>query len=145
MAVLAASSLALRAPAPALRPLSAEATENWYGVYSQGRKVGYHHRVRTPSADGFTVASETLTRLSMLGTSQLVRTSLSAETDRSLRPRTFDFHLRASGVDFAITGVARGEELEITSSSLGQRALRTCSVRSRSRRARPFATRCSIR
>jgi len=124
MAVLAASSLRLPAPATALRPLPAEATEQWYGVYSQGRKVGYQHRVRTPSADGFTVQSDTLTRLTMLDTSQLVSTHLIAETDRTLRPRKFDFHLRAGGVDFAVSGAAHADVLEITSTSLGERALR---------------------
>ena len=124
MVALAASSFSLRAPATALRTLPAEATEQWYGVYFHGRKVGYQHRVRRPSADGFTVESDSLTRLTMLDTSQLVGTSLVAETDRTLRPRKFDFHLRAGGVDFAVSGVARGEELEITSTSLGQRTLR---------------------
>ena len=38
MAALAASSLLARGPATALRPLPAEASEQWYGVYSQGRK-----------------------------------------------------------------------------------------------------------
>jgi Transglutaminase-like superfamily len=123
MAVLATSSLSPRAPASAPRPLPAEASEKWYGVYSEGRKVGYQHRVRKPSADGFTVESETQTQLSMLGTSQLVSTRLVAETDRALRPRKFDFQLRAGGVDFAVSGLARGEDLEITSTSLGRRTL----------------------
>ncbi|HUE39904.1 MAG TPA: transglutaminase-like domain-containing protein, partial [Candidatus Binatia bacterium] len=51
-------------------------------------------------------------------------TRLHAETDRALRPRKFDFQLRASGVDFVVSGIARGEDLEITSTSLGPRALR---------------------
>lgn len=124
MAVLAASSFSLRGPATALRPLPAEASEQWYGVYSQGKKVGYQHRVRTPSADGFTVESETVTQLSMLGSSQLVTTRLVAETDRSLRPRKLDFRLRTGSADFVASGVARGEEFEITSPALGQRTMR---------------------
>lgn len=123
MAVLAASSLSLRAPATALRPLPAEASEQWYGVYSQGKKVGYQHRVRTPSTDGFTVESETVTHLSMLGASQLVSTRLVAETDRSLRPRKFDFRLRSGAADFVVSGLARGDQLEITSTALGRRTL----------------------
>jgi hypothetical protein len=124
MVALVASTRSPRSTAPALRPLPAEASEKWYGVYAQGRKVGYQRRVRTPSADGFTVENQTLTQLAMLGTAQLVSTRLVAETDRSLRPRKFDFQLRSDGMDFAVSGVARGEELEITSSTLGKRSLR---------------------
>jgi len=124
MVALVASTWSPRSTVTAVRPLPAEASEKWYGVYSQGRKVGYQRRVRTPSADGFTVESETLTQLAMLGSAQLVSTHLVAETDRSLRPRKFDFQLRSDGVDFAVSGVARGEELEITSSALGKRSLR---------------------
>jgi len=103
MVALVASTWSPRSTVTAVRPLPAEASEKWYGVYSQGRKVGYQRRVRTPSADGFTVENETLTQLAMLGSAQLVSTHLVAETDRSLRPRKFDFQLRSDGVDFAVS------------------------------------------
>ena len=124
MAILAASTSSPRAPVLAIRPLPAEASEQWYGVYTQGRKVGYQHRVRTPSGDGFRIESETLTHFGMLGTAQMVSTQLVADTDRALRPRRFDFRLRSGALDFAISGVARGDDLQITSSTLGPRTLR---------------------
>ena len=124
MAALFASTVSFRGPTTALRPLPAEAAEQWYGVYARGQKVGYSHRTRTPIAEGFNVASDTWTRLSVLGTTQLVTTRLVADTDRSLRLRTFDFHLRSGGVDFAISGAAHGDELLISSTSLGQRNVR---------------------
>lgn len=124
MAALFTSTASLHGPATVLRPLPAEAKEQWYGVYAQGRKVGYSHRTRTPTAEGFTVANDTWTRLGMLGTTQLVITHLVAETDPSLRLRRFDFHLRSGGVDFAISGAADGDALKIRSTSLGPRDVR---------------------
>ena len=58
-----------------------------------------------------------------MGTGQLVRTSLEAETDRSLRLRRFVFHLRSGTIDFTLRGIAQGNELALTSDSPGARAV----------------------
>lgn len=125
MVLLVVRSGALRATPPTPpKPLPAEAKEVWSGIYGGGKKVGYSHRVRKPTADGFTVDSDTQINLAMMGTSQLVRTRLSAETDRSLRLRRFDFHLRSGTIDFAISGSVRGDTLEVESAMLGRQTVR---------------------
>jgi hypothetical protein len=110
-------------PAPA-RPLSPEANERWHGIYGDGKKIGYSHRVRTPTADGFTVGADTQMHLSMMGAAQLVRTRLEADTDRALQLRRFTFRLRSGTIDFTVSGTVRDGTLEVTSSSLGPQTIR---------------------
>jgi transglutaminase superfamily protein len=124
MAVMVYRIQALREPITTVRePLPAESSELWQGIYREGVKVGYSHRRRTPTADGFTVETDTVVHLAMMGTSQVVRTRLEADTDRTLKLRRFDFRLRAGTIDFKLTGRARGAELELSSESLGERSV----------------------
>ncbi|HUE38363.1 MAG TPA: hypothetical protein VMR29_02610, partial [Candidatus Binatia bacterium] len=113
-----------RATAPPPRPLAAQTSERWQGIYGEGKKVGYSHRVRTPTADGFTVTADTQVHLSMMGGAQLVRTRLDADTDRSLRLRRFTFRLRSGSIDFAVSGAVHDEVLEVSSGSLGPQTIR---------------------
>ena len=124
MVALVVRGGAVREPPTPSRPLSAEASEQWHGIYGEGKKIGYSHRVRKPTEDGFSVESNAQMQLSMMGTAQLVRTSLEAETDRSLRLRRFVFHLRSGTIDFTLRGAAQGDELALTSDSLGARTVR---------------------
>ena len=113
-----------RATAPPPRPLAAQTSERWQGIYGEGKKVGYSHRVRAPTADGFAVTADTQVHLSMMGGAQLVRTRLDADTDRSLRLRRFTFRLRSGSIDFAVSGAVHDEVLEVSSGSLGPQTIR---------------------
>jgi hypothetical protein len=105
-------------------PLPATAAEDWQGIYSGGKKVGYAHRVRRPTEDGFAVEHDTLMKLVMMGEPRVVRTHVTAETDRSLALRRFQFELYSKGADFSIRGVATEGGLDLHSSSLGDRSVR---------------------
>jgi hypothetical protein len=117
------SGLLRESPGPA-RPLPPEASERWHGIYGEGKKIGYSHRVRTPTADGFTVDADTQIHLSMMNTAQLVRTRVEADTDRALQLRRFTFRLRSGTIDFAVSGTVHDGMLELTSSTLGAQAIR---------------------
>ena len=110
-------------PAPAPDPVPAETSEEWQGIYAQGSKIGYSHRLRSPSSDGFTVRAETSMALRLMGDSQVVRTRLNADTDRSLRPRRFDFRLSSGTTNFAVSGTIRAETLELVSPAFGRQTI----------------------
>ncbi|MGH7896575.1 MAG: hypothetical protein ACREQQ_01390, partial [Candidatus Binatia bacterium] len=79
MALLVYRNQPPRSPEATVRePLPAERRELWQGIYREGVKVGYSHRLRTPTEDGFRVETETVVHLTMMGTSQTVRTRLNA-------------------------------------------------------------------
>jgi len=124
MVMVARTGGLFREPPATPRPLPAEASERWHGIYGEGKKIGYSHRVRTPTADGFTVDADTRMHLSMMGVPQLVRTVLHADTDRALQLRRFTFRLRSGTIDFTVSGTVHDATLEVTSSSLGPQSLR---------------------
>jgi transglutaminase-like putative cysteine protease len=105
------------------RPVPAEAHEEWRSIYGGGVKVGYAHRVRTPTAEGFLVRSDASLEIRLMDRSQRVRTLIVAETDRALRLRHFDFRLRSGTIDFAISGTVRAGALELDSDTLGRQTI----------------------
>src|SRR5258705_65444 len=113
-----------RATATAPRPVAAEHREEWHGIYRDQQKIGYSHRVRTPTADGFTFESDTSIWLTLMGSSQQVRTRLSAETDRSLVLRHFDFRLRSGTIDFAVAGKVHDGVVDLDSATLGKQTIK---------------------
>jgi transglutaminase superfamily protein len=106
-----------------VRPLPAEPRDEWHAIYAGDRKIGYSHRTRRPTTDGFEIEADTSMQLAMMGTSQTVRTRLSADTDRALVLRRFRFHLRSGTIDFAVDGVVRGGVVAIDSPTLGQQTI----------------------
>src|SRR5207245_368111 len=62
--------------------------------------------------------------LVMMGEPRVVRTHVTADTDRSLALRRFEFELHSKQADFSIRGVATGTGLELHSTSLGDRTIR---------------------
>jgi transglutaminase-like putative cysteine protease len=124
MAALVIRSLPPRAiPAPPSRPLPAEAREDWHSIYSGGAKIGYSHRVRTPTADGFVVRADASMEIRLMNEAQRVRTHIVAETDRALSLRHFAFRLRSGTIDFEISGTVREGTLELVSGTLGKQTL----------------------
>lgn len=124
MALLVARSLPRPEPAaPPSHTLPPESSEQWHGIYGEGRKIGYAHRVRSPTAEGFTIAADSSIELRLMGASQRVRTQLSAETDRRLRLRRFEFRMRSGSIDVSISGVVEDGRLEITSDMLGKQSI----------------------
>ncbi len=111
------------APVAAVREPAHERDEAWHGVYGDGRKVGYSHRVRTPVDGGFRVETDTSIALKLLGSEQPVLTHLSAETDRALRLKSFDFRMRSGPNDVTIAGIVHDGALDISSNKLGKQTI----------------------
>lgn len=94
-------------------PLPREATDEWQGIYSAGKKIGYAHNLRIPTAEGFRLENQALVKLDMLGAARVVRTRVSADTDPRSRLRRFTFELRSGTVEFSASGTASDRELEV--------------------------------
>ena len=60
MIALVVRSGAVREPLTPSRPLPAEASEQWHGIYGEGKKIGYSHRVRDGARNPCARGTETL-------------------------------------------------------------------------------------
>src|SRR4029077_16418736 len=87
--------------------------EEWFGVYRGERKIGYGHRVSTPTAAGYRIEDDTRLVLAMLGTPQSIHTSLVADTDADLGLRRFHFALASPAATFTAAGTSDGKQLEV--------------------------------
>jgi hypothetical protein len=125
MVALAARSGAFsRTPPTTPHEVAAERREDWHGIYRSAQKVGYSHRTRTPTADGFAIASDTSMWIALAGSAQVVHTRLSADTDRSLVLRRFDFRLRSGSIDFEVAGEIHDGVVDLASPTLGRQTIR---------------------
>src|SRR5262249_38682198 len=80
----------------------------WFGVYRGERKIGYGHRVTTPTSTGYRIEDDMRLVLAMLGTAQPVHTSLVADTDARLSLRRFRFTLASPAATFTAGGTSDG-------------------------------------
>src|SRR5438046_787111 len=98
-------------------PAAAEAApgsrEQWFGIYQGERKIGWAHRSTTPTAAGYRLRDESTLALAMLGTSQRLTTSLSAETDETFGLRSFQFRLVSPAATFTASGTSDGRRLDV--------------------------------
>ncbi len=97
---------------PAVSP-SRAGTEEWQGIFSGDKKIGYAVSRQTPTAEGFTLENDAIVRLTMMGEPRVVRTHVTADTDASLRLRRFRFRLRAGTVEFSANGSVTDRGLDV--------------------------------
>ncbi len=111
-------------PVASRQPLPPTADDEWRGIYSGGKKIGYAHRVRRPTSNGFVLEHDAAMKLEMMGEARVVRTHVTAETDPALALRRFEFELDSEGNEFTVRGAVKDGSLEFESSSFGSRTVR---------------------
>lgn len=94
-------------------PLPAGASEEWQGVYGSGKKIGWAHSRRIPTADGFDLENDARVAIEVMGASRVLDTRVTAATDAALHLRRFDFRLVSEGARFAARGTVVGGGLEV--------------------------------
>ena len=124
MVALAVRSGTFSRTPPPRHEVAAERREEWHGIYRAGQKIGYSHRTRTPTADGFAIDSDTSLWLALMGSAQAVHTRLTADTDRTLTLRRFDFRLRSGTIDFQVGGKVHDGVVDLESATLGKQTIR---------------------
>src|SRR5262245_3394886 len=108
----------LPAPATALDELppvagSAAQTDEWFGVYQGGRKIGHTHRTATRTAGGWRYADESRFSLALMGAAQPLTTSLVADTDVDNVVQRVRFSLVSSAATFLASGESDGRRLTV--------------------------------
>lgn len=104
----------LEAAPPPSASRARETSEEWQGIYSGEKKIGYAVSRRRPTADGVAFENDAVVRLTMMGEPSVVRTHVTADTDSGLRLRRFAFRLRSGAVEFSARGSATDRGLEVT-------------------------------
>jgi transglutaminase-like putative cysteine protease len=112
------------APTPiALRSTEriSERIEEWWGVFYRGEKIGYASQIIEPKAQGYEIRDRSELRLRLLGTNQVVSTTLRTDVDSEWALEKFDFELQSNGVRFQASGRFVPGRLEVETFSAGHR------------------------
>jgi len=111
-------------PPPVLVPtVSAitEGTEEWWGIYYRGEKIGYGSHKISPEPGGYLVQDFSLLRLRLLGSVQTVKTRLEMAADSDWALKRFVFDLHSKDVRFQARGRVSGRRLQLEVDSGGYR------------------------
>lgn len=122
----------LQAPPPPIRLKNVaditEPIEEWWGVYFRGEKIGYSNQKITPADHGYRVQNSSLLRLSLLGTTQEVKSRLEMAADSDWALKEFEFDLASSDVRFQARGKVAAKKLELEIESGGHRTRKELSL-----------------
>jgi hypothetical protein len=96
-----------------------EATQEWWGVYYQGEKIGFTSQSIEPNQNGYQLRDESLLRLNLLGTTQRASTRLAMTVDKEWVLKDFDFELLSNDVRFQSRGKVIPGQLQLEIESAG--------------------------
>jgi hypothetical protein len=96
-----------------------EASQEWWGVYYHGEKIGFTSQSIEPNQDGYQLRDESLLRLNLLGTTQRTSTRLAMAVDKEWVLKDFDFELLSNDVRFQSRGKVIPGQLQLEIESAG--------------------------
>ena len=101
-----------------------EPSEEWWGVYYRGEKIGYASQVIAPSSQGYEIRDHSELRLNLLGTSQNATTKVRMHVDAEWALENFDFELQSGEVHFKASGRVAPGRIMVETFSAGHSATR---------------------
>ncbi len=96
-----------------------QATDEWFGIYQKGAKVGYSHTSVRPETETYRIDEESEIDLLTLGTVQHVKTVITSYTTRTFRLKYFDFSLQSEATSMHIKGAVVRKKLILDITTAG--------------------------
>ena len=81
-----------------------EATQEWWGVYYRGDKIGFTSQTIEPNSVGYLLRDDSVLRLNLLGTTQRTWTRLAMNVDKEWVLKDFSFELQSNDTRFKSRG-----------------------------------------
>jgi len=96
------------------------AGDEWFGIYQQGRKIGYAHTSILPEADTYRLSEESQLDILALGSVQRVKTVINSYTTKNFLLKYFDFSMQSESSLMKIKGAVVGKKLVLDIETGGQ-------------------------
>jgi hypothetical protein len=96
------------------------ATDEWFGIYQKGRKIGYAHTQIIPEAETYRLYEESELAILALGSVQQVKTVINSYTTRNFLLKYFDFTMQSDMTTMRIKGAVLGKKLVLDIDTGGQ-------------------------
>lgn len=95
--------------------------EEWYGIYFQGKKIGYASESRKPIPDGYRYHDATRLWLNVSGKEVQAVSTIEALTNRELVLQSFAFELESEQSKISVDGTLKGSRLVLGVDVAGER------------------------
>jgi len=96
------------------------ASEEWFGIYQQGKKIGYAHTQVRPESETYHLYEESELDILALGSTQRVKTIINSYSTRNFLVKYFDFTLQSTMTTMKIKGAVLGKKLVLDIDTGGQ-------------------------
>jgi transglutaminase-like putative cysteine protease len=96
------------------------ATDEWFGIYQQGKKIGYAHSRTIPEAETYHLFEESEMDILALGSVQRVKTIINSYTTKNFLLKYFDFMLQSEMTTMKIKGAVIKKQLVLDIDTGGQ-------------------------
>lgn len=94
--------------------------DEWFGIYQQGRKIGYAHTSVAPEAETYHLYEESQLDILVLGSVQRVKTVINSYTTKNFLLKYFDFTMQSEATSMTIKGAVVGKKLVLDIKTGGQ-------------------------
>jgi hypothetical protein len=101
-----------------------EASEEWWGIFYRGQKIGYASQSIAPKSKGYKLNDFSRLNLNLLGTVQPAETRLEMEANDDWILERFDFALTSKEIGFKARGAVKVNKLILEVDSAGHRSAR---------------------
>ena len=100
----------------------AESSEEWWGVYFRGEKIGYATQTITPTAQGYELRDRSVLNLNLLGSVQPAETKLAMAANQDWILQWFNFELSSRDIAFKARGAVKDNKLTLAVDSAGHQS-----------------------
>ena len=96
------------------------ATDEWFGIYQQGKKIGYAHSRTIPEAETYHLYEESEMDILALGSVQRVKMVINSYTTKNFLLKYFDFMMQSDMTTMKIKGAVLKNKLVLDIDTGGQ-------------------------
>lgn len=96
------------------------AKDEWFGIYQQGKKIGFAHLQTLPEEETYHLLEESEMEILALGSVQRVTTVINSYTTRNFLLKYFDFTMHSDATSMKIKGAVLGKKLVLDITTGGQ-------------------------
>jgi hypothetical protein len=96
------------------------ASDEWFGIYQQGNKIGYAHTRIVPEEETYRLYEESELDILALGSTQRVKTIINSYTTRNFLLKYFDFTMHSDMTTLSVKGAVIGNKLVLDITTGGQ-------------------------
>lgn len=97
------------------------ATDEWFGIYQQGKNVGYAHTQIKPEAETYHLIEESEMDILAFGVVQRVKTNINSYTTKNFLLKYFNFEMQTEMTVMKIKGAVLGRKLVLDISTGGKK------------------------